>query len=85
MQGGQPIIAIVEPDSYIAEELKTERIGYSVDIGDEQALKAVIIKMANNKDECEGMGERAKELYRRKYDMCISLDKYVNAIHNILR
>ncbi len=76
LQGGQPLLAIVENASYIAKEVEQEKIGYSVENGDGAGLKNAILKMVENPEERRNLGKRAKELYKREYDYEIAMKKY---------
>lgn len=84
LQGGQPLLAIVENGSYIAKEVEQEKIGYSVENGDGTGLKNAILKMVENPEERRNLGKRAKELYKREYDYEIAMRKYVEMFGRII-
>lgn len=83
LQGGKPVLAVVEKDSYLAAEVESEQIGYSVETGDSEGLKNAIIKLEENRDECSAMGIRAKELYRRAYSYVVSMNKYEHLLRSL--
>ena len=84
LQGGHPIIAVVEKGSYLAEEVENERIGCYVAIDDAISLKRQITRLCNNPDECEKMGERAKQLYLNRYNKSIAMKKYEDLFSEII-
>lgn len=84
LQGGQPVLAVVEKESYLATEVEREQIGYNVEIGDGNALRDAIIAMRENPEECKLMGYRAKELYERKYSYEIGMKKYASTLKTVL-
>ena len=83
LQGGKPVLAIVEKDSYLASEVESEQIGYSVEVGDSESLCKDIINLVENRDECYVMGNRAKELYNRLYSYDVSMKKYDQLIRSL--
>ncbi len=85
LQGGQPVIAVVERDSYLAAEVEGEKIGRSVEIGDGIGLKEAITTMAEDPEGCKAMGNRAKRLYENKYAYEVAMKQYDDMIRNVLR
>lgn len=83
--GGRPIIAVVEQDSYLAEEVERERIGFAIKIGDTEGLIKAITDMADDKAGTAEMGARARKLYYSNCSKIISLEKYSNAINDVIR
>ena len=84
LQGGHPVIAIVEDGSYLAEEVKSERIGCHVSIGNVAELQKQIKILCNDPAECEEMGKRAKQLYLEQYDKNIAMKKYEDIFSEII-
>ena len=78
LQGGLPVLAVVEKDSYLAAEVMKEQIGYSVEIGDSESLRNAIVSMAHDRKLCTEMGMRAKKLYEDRYAYEVAMDKYVS-------
>lgn len=76
LQGGQPILAVVEKDSYLATEVENEMIGHSVEIGDGKGLRNAIIAMVEDPEGCTSMGSRAKKLYEEQYAYEVAMEKY---------
>lgn len=85
LQGGHPVLAVVEKDGYLAAEVENEKIGYNVEIGDGKGLRDAIVTMAENPDECKSMGNRAKKLYESRYAYEVAMEKYCRMINKVLR
>ena len=84
LQGGHPVLSITEKGSYLADEIKKEHIGYSVEIGDGLGLKNNIVTMVENPVECEQMGDRAKKLYEDNYSFDVAMEKYLQIFQKVL-
>ena len=80
LHGRQAVIAIVEKESYLAEEVVRERIGCAVEIGDSLRLRDMLVGMAGNPEECAAMGARAGKLYEEKYSYASAMEKYYSII-----
>lgn len=83
LQGGKPVVAIVEEGSYLAKEVTDEKIGRAVTIGDTESLVESILFMNTHSEECSAMGARAASLYEREYRREIGLKKYENVMRRI--
>ena len=84
LQGGQPVLAVVEKNSYLAMEVEDEKIGHSVEIGDGKGLSDAIVAMVENPGECKAMGARAKKLYESQYAYEVAMKKYSHIIKELL-
>ena len=84
LQGGSAILAVVEPDNYIATELRKEQIGFSSAPGDGTALAENILALELDRDRCKIMGKRAAELYQRAYSAEKGQQKYVSLFRETL-
>ncbi len=84
LQGGKPVLAIVEEGSYLENEVELNQIGRAVHIGDVDGLVGVIDALAADRDECNRMGERSLKLYNDQYEMTIALDKYVDVVFKLI-
>lgn len=82
--GGKPVISITGHGSYLAQEIECERIGAAISIGDSAGAAKAIMKMAESREEASLMGARARKLYYSKYSKTISLEKYSNAICDVI-
>ena len=84
LQGGLPIIAVTEANSYLAREAQKERVGKTVLVGDGNSLAAEILALYASPIEVQEMSVRAENLYRAKYQMSIALDEYLILLRKIL-
>lgn len=85
LQGGLPVLAVVEEASYIAAELRREEIGLSSEPGDGARLAQNILALRQDAARCEKMSKNAAALYARQYARDIGLAKYAALFQHILR
>lgn len=85
LQGGHAILGVVEKDSYLAEEINEEHIGFAVEVGNQEGLKNAILNMVENREETIRMGEKALWLYNNQYDYEIAMKKYYAVFNSIIR
>lgn len=85
LQGGKPVLAVVEPESYLAEEVTREQIGCAVNVGDGGALRDAILRMEADREACRAMGVRASALYEAQYAASIGLARYGALFQTLLR
>jgi len=84
LQGGKPVIAIVEAGSFLHHEIEREQIGYTVSIGDSKLLSDYVMSLSEDPVKVNEMGTRARELYNRFYTMQIGLSKYHDVFCKVL-
>lgn len=84
LQGGKPILGIVEEGSYLEEEITKEKLGYVTHNQNSDLLVKHIKHMSENKSECLEIGKRVTQVYMNNYDIEICLDKYVNQFHTVV-
>lgn len=84
LQGGIPVISVVEKGSYLETEVNKEAIGKSVNVGDGPGLVKVITELASNKDLVNRMSDNAEKLYQDKYATEIGLSKYLSLIKGLI-
>lgn len=84
IQGGLPVIPIVEDGSYLADEVEREGIGKHVRIGDGQSLALTLKQLSEDNDRLEEMSHRAKTLYFDKYCMRRGMEKYERLLSKVL-
>ena len=83
--GGHPIIALVEEKSYLAREVEAQQIGYHVKNGDVKSFCEKLVLMAENPEELEKMGDRAKGLYEEKYRIDKAMQRYTEIFKTLLK
>lgn len=76
LQSGLPVIAVVEPDSYLVKDISENNIGYSVSVGDGESLVEIILNMSKHNDGLHTMSDNAENLYEEKYSINIGTEKY---------
>ena len=85
LQGGQPVLAVVERDSYLASEVEGEGVGRSVELGDGAGLRDAIVELLEAPALCAEMGARAKKLYAEKYSYETAMEKYEKLMDTLCR
>ena len=85
LQGGKPVLAVVEKDSFLHKEVNEERIGSATQIGDVEDLKAEIVKLWKDEEYRKEAGIRALSLYKEKYSKEKAMDKYSTLFSKLLR
>ena len=78
------MIAVVESESYLAEDVLKNNVGDSVAVGDGESLAKTILNMADNKDKLRTMSENSEELYDKEYSINIGTEKYRKMFERIL-
>ena len=81
---GKPVISVMEKNSCISREVVKEKIGFAVENGDAAGLEEAVRYIQNHPEETRKMGERAGELYRRKYSYGLAMDKYKEVVESVL-
>ncbi len=84
LQGGMPVLAVVEKESYLAEEVSRENIGRAVEVGDIEALKNAILFLAEHPDERRTMATRAGKLYVERYAYEVAMEHYRSMVEKVL-
>ena len=84
LQGAMPVLAVVEKESYLAEEIERENIGRAVEIGDSEALRDAIVDLAEHPEERRAMGERAGKLYQERYAYEVAMERYRTLVEKVL-
>ena len=85
LQGGMPVLAVVEKESYLAAEVEGEGIGRAVEIGDADGLRDAILELAENPEGRRAMGARAGALYESRYAYDVAMDSYRRLAEKVLR
>lgn len=84
LQGGKAVIAIVENNSYLADEVSKENVGIYVEIGDSKRLADVLISLQQNPEQVDAMGQNAEKIYHEKYRLEVGLSRYYKMIKQLL-
>lgn len=82
--GGHPVVAIAEPESYLARELTDKQVGIHINNGDAEAFRNAILVMQDNPKAMQIMSRRAQELYYERYDYTVAMKKYEAMLQKVL-
>ena len=85
LQGGLPILAVAEQNSYLSKEALHSEIGLCSDVGNGAQLAQNILQLYRNPELCKRMSDNAVRLYTERYAKGIGLNKYVALLKNVLR
>lgn len=84
LQGGMPVLAVVERESYLAKEVAREDIGRAVEIGNAESLRDAILFLAEHPDERRAMAGRAGKLYDERYAYEVAMEQYLRLVKRVL-
>lgn len=84
LQAGKPVVAVVEEESYLWEEITEKHLGVAVAVGDVTAMEASIRALAADKSTLDDMPLRTQQLYAEEYAAECGLKKYVDMMHSII-
>lgn len=84
LYAGKPVIAIVEKESYLFEEVVKSKIGYGIEIGDTHSLVDIISTLSKDSCATQAMGKNAKELYKQNYSTEHVRERYGRLIEQVL-
>ncbi|MDZ7957611.1 MAG: glycosyltransferase family 4 protein [Aulosira sp. DedQUE10] len=76
LAAGRAIVALSSHNSYVAQLLVTYRCGINSPPGNPQNLANIFLELSTNSLLLKQMGERARQLYERKYTFKRALDEY---------
>ncbi|WP_396128570.1 glycosyltransferase family 4 protein [Exiguobacterium mexicanum] len=80
---GKPIIAIMNGDMEISQELEEYNAGFSIDNFDVQKLIRIIDLLSNDKKLYSSMSQNSQDLYESKYTRVIGTSKYKKIIEEM--
>ena len=85
LQGGMPVLAVVERESYLAKEVAREDIGRAVEIGNAESLRDAILFLAEHPDVRRAMADRAGKLYEERYAYEVAMEQYKILVAKVLK
>lgn len=83
LHSGQAVIAVVDENSFLAQEIRAEQIGNVVAPGDGAQLAQLIREMAGRPNETAQMGFRARALYESRYRRDRAMGAYERLISEV--
>ncbi|MEM3860209.1 MAG: glycosyltransferase family 4 protein, partial [Candidatus Micrarchaeaceae archaeon] len=78
MAVGRPVVAF--RSGGIPEQVIDGETGFLVNVGDVEAMRERILQLANDFVLSERMGESARELAERKFDVNQMVDRYLEVV-----
>jgi glycosyltransferase involved in cell wall biosynthesis len=83
MAAGKPIIAAADTVSELAQVIREEDIGWVVEPGNVEALKAAIVEAKGKPDRLVQMGLRARKAAEAKYSLEHANASYMNLVYSL--
>lgn len=76
LEQGRPILAVIETESELANQMLEEGYGFSVPIGDAEALAKLLVQLADDKSWKEQMSQSALAAFEKHFSAPVVLDKW---------
>jgi glycosyltransferase involved in cell wall biosynthesis len=83
LAAGRPILYEGAAEGEIARMVNEENIGTVVPLGDIEAMTAFVVGMADDRDRCTKLGERARALAEGRFGRQASLDLYCDHLSRL--
>ena len=83
LQAGKPVIAVVEKGSYL-EAAEKDGVGKVVHIGRADSLVQAVQRMAGDRELTRKMGDIAKDLDSKNYNMGSAMEKYSSVMKKMV-
>jgi glycosyltransferase involved in cell wall biosynthesis len=83
LAAGRPILYEGAAEGEIARMVSEESIGTVVPLGDIEAMTAFVMSMADDRDRCTKLGERARALAEGRFGRQASLDLYCDHLSRL--
>ena len=80
---GRPMVIAADPDSDLARLVREERLGFAVNPGDVDGFVRALETLAVNRELCEELGARARQLVVERYTYDAVRAQYVSLIRSI--
>ena len=84
LQGGLPILAVTERDSYIAAEIEEKCVGLFSEVGNGKQLAENILRLFQEPNMRREMSENAESLYIDAYEKDKGRNKYIAMLESVL-
>lgn len=85
MAMGRPVVAVVPDLSETARTVREGRFGYVVTPGHSQELASALMTLKNDDQLRMVMGQRAREMFERRFDKPLGTARYVRLLEEALR
>lgn len=84
MMAGKPVIAVMDQDTDIAQELRRYNAGYSVEVGNNEKLVEAIYNLKDDNELVNEMAKNCRKLYLNKYTTKKGTEQYVKTINELM-
>ncbi|WP_349408719.1 glycosyltransferase family 4 protein [Pseudalkalibacillus sp. SCS-8] len=84
MMTGKPVIAVIDKNSDIANDLIDNHAGYAMEVGESSKLVSAILELLNDLNKRSSMGDNCRKIFLEKYTTEICTQKYVKMIKRVL-
>ena len=83
LAAGRPMVFIGDPEGEISRLVRTARVGVGVATGDVQGLRTALVHLHDRREECDAMGEAARELFESRYTLSAAVDRWRGLLRNL--
>ena len=80
MAAGKPVLALTDEGSELALVIDESRIGWHLEPGDANALRATLDEICERRSELRSIGNRAREAAERDYSLSTAIARYREAL-----
>ena len=80
LEQGRPIIAAVEPESELSQDMQSQGYGFSVPIGDPNALAQLLVRLADDDSWKEKMNAAALSAFERNFSPQVVLQRWCRVV-----
>ena len=80
MAAGKPVLALTDEGSELALVIDESRIGWHLEPGDANALRATLDEICERRSELRSIGNRAREAAERDYSLTTAIARYREAL-----
>ncbi len=80
LEQGRPIIAAVEPESELSQDMQSQGYGFSVPIGDPNALAQLLVRLADDDSWKEKMNADALRAFERHFSPKVVLQRWLRVV-----
>jgi glycosyltransferase involved in cell wall biosynthesis len=85
LAAGRPVLFIGDPDGELAREIRDSNCGISIPAASHADLVAAIRDLRGNVERRTAMGERARALFRERFDVALGLERWAELLSALRR
>ncbi len=76
LAAGRPVVFIGDPEGEVSRVVRAAGAGVGIAIRDAQGLRAALLRLRDQRDECEAMGEAARKLFESRYTLSAAVARW---------